>query len=288
MWIALSVLSALMLGFYDVAKKQSLRRNSVLWVLFVTTSISTLLMAPFASAGPLKDHLLLAVKALLVSASWISGLAAMNLIPLTTLSSLKASRPVFVVLLSCIMFGERLTLWQWVGVGLVFGALLLLSKESAKEGIAFSHSRGVAYAWVAVFTGVASALFDKYLLGFAEPLFVQFWSDLYISVIMLLCLLVQAERGKAGKFKWDWTLVLIALLITGADFLFLCSQVGGVAPFSGVSCQKGVGSCHVRGERACLPGKSHSGKVRFSASAFGWNSSVVHSELSEITFSYEY
>lgn len=217
MWIALSVLSALMLGFYDVAKKQSLRRNSVLWVLFATTAMSTLLMAPFASAGPLQDHLLLAVKALLVSASWISGLAAMNLIPLTTLSSLKASRPVFVVLLSCIMFGERLTLWQWVGVGLVFAALLLLSKESAKEGIAFSRSRGVAYAWVAVFTGVASALFDKYLLGFAEPLFVQFWSDLYISVIMLLCLLAQAERGKAGKFKWDWTLVLIALLITGAD-----------------------------------------------------------------------
>lgn len=206
-----------MLGFYDVAKKQSLRRNSVLWVLFATTAMSTLLMAPFASAGPLKDHLLLAVKALLVSASWISGLAAMNLIPLTTLSTLKASRPVFVVLLSCIMFGERLTLWQWVGVGLVFGALLLLSKESAKEGIVFSRSRGVAYACVAVFTGVASALFDKYLLGFAEPLFVQFWSDLYISLIMLLCLLVQAERGKVGKFRWDWTLALIAILITGAD-----------------------------------------------------------------------
>ena len=217
MWIFLSIVSALLLGFYDVAKKKAIGSNSLLWVLAVSTIFSTLLMLTFASEGPLRSHLLVAAKAVLVSASWISGLAAMRLMPLSTLSTLKASRPVFVVLLSCILFSERLSALQWAGVAVVFAALYLLSRASAKEGIRFTHSRGVAYAAVAILTGVFSALYDKYLLRSLEPLFVQFWADLYISVIMVLCLCVQALRGREGRLRWSWTLPLIAVLITGAD-----------------------------------------------------------------------
>ena len=109
MWIWLAVGSAFMLGVYDVAKKYSLRRNSSLGVLLLATLFSTLFLSPWLSAGPLQDHLRLILKAVLVTVSWIAGMEGLKRLPITIASTIKASRPVFVLLLSILIFGEKLT-----------------------------------------------------------------------------------------------------------------------------------------------------------------------------------
>ena len=222
MWIWLTLFSAILLGSYDIVKKQAVRNNSVLWVLFGATALSTLFLTPFFSAGPLGDHLRLMAKAVLVSSSWISGLIAIKLLPLTTVSTIKASRPMFVVIFSLIIFQERLNLMQWGGVLLVTAALFMLGRSSKKEGITFTSNKGLVWMVVSVLTGVASALYDKYILGIMEPLFVQSWTNLYISVILALILLVERLRNRQGfrKFRWDWKLLVIAVLITGSDMLY--------------------------------------------------------------------
>ena len=222
MWIWLTLFSAILLGSYDIVKKQAVRNNSVLWVLFGATALSTLFLTPFFSAGPLDDHLRLMAKAVLVSSSWISGLIAIKLLPLTTVSTIKASRPMFVVIFSLILFQEKLNLMQWGGVLLVTAALFMLGRSSKKEGITFTSNKGLVWMVVSVLTGVASALYDKYILGIMEPLFVQSWTNLYISVILALILLVERLRNRQGfrKFRWDWKLLVIAVLITGSDMLY--------------------------------------------------------------------
>ncbi len=222
MWVWMTVGSALLLGCYDIAKKQALRRNGVLWILLLSTAMTALFLCPFLSGGSLEDHLKLIVKALLVSSSWISGLKAMKLLPLTTASTLKASRPMFVVIFSIILFGERLNPWQWAGILMVIGAMFFLGRSSRKEGIEFTRSSGVAWMLLSIFTGSASALYDKYILQSMEPMFVQSWANLYITAVLALTILARRLAGKAGpgKFSWDWTLVLIAILITVSDALY--------------------------------------------------------------------
>ncbi|HIT47520.1 MAG TPA: DMT family transporter [Candidatus Cryptobacteroides merdipullorum] len=222
MWIWLTLFSAILLGSYDIVKKQAVRNNSVLWVLFGATALSTLFLTPFFSPGPFEDHLRLMAKAVLVSSSWISGLIAIKLLPLTTVSTIKASRPMFVVIFSLIIFQERLNLMQWGGVLLVTAALFMLGRSSKKEGITFTSNKGLVWMVVSVLTGVASALYDKHILGIMEPLFVQSWTNLYISVILALILLVERLRDRQGfrKFRWDWKLLVIAVLITGSDMLY--------------------------------------------------------------------
>ena len=222
MWIWLTLFSAILLGSYDIVKKQAVKSNSVLWVLFGATALSTLFLTPFFSPGPPEDHLRLMAKAVLVSLSWISGLIAIKLLPLTTVSTIKASRPMFVVLFSLIIFQEKLNLLQWAGVLLVIAALLLLGRSSKKEGVTFTSNKGLAWMVVSVLTGVASALYDKHILGLMEPLFVQSWTNLYISIILALVLLADRLRDRKGvrKFQWDWKLLLIAVLITGSDMLY--------------------------------------------------------------------
>lgn len=214
--------SALLLGVYDVMKKSALKRNGVLWVLLIATACSTLMLCPFLSEGSGQDHLRLILKAVLVTTSWVSGLVGMKLLPITTASTLKASRPFFVVVFSIILFGEKLNGWQWGGVALALVALTLLSMSSKKEGISFARSKGVAAMAVSILSGVASALYDKHIMGGMEPLFVQSWANLYITILLAVCVIVKAlhDGQEREKFHWDWMLIGIAIFITGADMLY--------------------------------------------------------------------
>ena len=264
MWVLLAVLSAILLGLYDVAKKQALRKNGVLAVLLVATALSTLFVSPFLRFGPPEDHLRLALKAVLVTLSWVSGMVGLKLLPLTTVSTIKGSRPVFVVLFSVLLFGERLDWMQWAGVLLVIGALFLLGRTSRDDASVQARRSGFVWMGVSVLSGVASALYDKHIMTEMEPLFVQSWTNLYITILLLICFLVQGflwqggfsrtslcsslpakgwappvhvatgghgqaeatlpqKNGPGSKIIWDWTLLLVAVLITGADALYFFS-----------------------------------------------------------------
>ena len=256
MWAVLAVLSAIFLGLYDAAKKQALRKNGVLAVLLVATALSTLFVSPWLRFGPAGDHLRLALKAVLVTASWVSGMVALKLLPLTTVSTFKGSRPVFVVLFSVILYGETLSWQQWVGVAVVLIALFLLGHTSRED--APVHVRKAGFIWMAVsiLTGVASALYDKHIMQGMAPLFVQSWTNLYITALLALCMLVQSAPtglrfahpsqpaagplpftrpraatalpeqtppAKRKRFHWDWWIVAVAVLITAADALYFFS-----------------------------------------------------------------
>lgn len=222
MWIWAIVASAVALGFYDVAKKQALKKNGVLIVLFASSLLSTIMLIPFFSAGSTQDHLSIMLKAVIVTASWVSGLLGMKYLPLTTASMIKASRPVFVLIFSLILFKEHLGSMQWVGILLSIAALFFLSKSSKKEGIDFLHSKGIMYMGISVICGVVSALYDKYIMREMEPLFVQSWCNLYITILLGLIILGLhlIDKNKLQSFRWDWTLLLISIFITIADYLY--------------------------------------------------------------------
>ncbi len=222
MWLWMTLASAVLLGIYDVFKKKALKNNGVLWVLLAATAFSTLLLTPFFSAGPADDHLRMVLKAFLVTVSWVSGLIGLKLLPVTTASTIKASRPFFVVVFSIVLFGERLNLWQWGGVVLALLALTLLSGVSKKEGIDFSKSKGVAAMAISVLAGVASALYDKHVIADMEPLFIQCWCNFYVTIMLAICVLVKSliDKENRERFKWDWMLLLIAVFIVGADMLY--------------------------------------------------------------------
>ena len=223
MWIWLALASAVLLGFYDVAKKAALKHNGVYGILLVATALSAVFVSPFLTLGSGPDHFRLAFKAILVTTSWVSGMIALKLLPITTVSTFKASRPVFVVIFSIILFGERLSLMQWAGVAAVLTALWLLSVSSEREGISFRGNKGFWALLVSVFSGVASALWDKHIMSGMHPLFVQSWTNIYITVLLAGIIWLKNRHGEKEHIKWDWTLLLIAVFITGADMLYFYS-----------------------------------------------------------------
>lgn len=237
-WLTLAICSAVLLGVYDVAKKQASRKNGVLDILLLATGITTLFFTPFILSsifdwhlaegtrfeierGTAKDHLFLAGKAVIVSISWITGLLGLKHLPITTASTMKATRPVFILLVSLLVFGERLNPWQWTGIIVSIAALYMLSRSSRKEGIVFAHNKWVFCMFAAILSGVASAMLDKHIMSWMSPIFAQSWTNLYITVILALTILVSSiVNGKKEPFHWDWNILLIAVFITVSDYLY--------------------------------------------------------------------
>ena len=182
MWLAFAFLSAALLGFYDVFKKQSLKNNAVVPVLFLNTLFCSLIFLPFivlsASGSSLVDgslfyvpmvgweaHKYIVLKSCIVLSSWLLGYFGIKHLPITLVGPINATRPVMVLVGAMLVFGERLNLYQWIGVLLAIVSVFLLSRSGKKEGIDFKHNRWVFAIVGAAILGAISGLYDKYLMA---------------------------------------------------------------------------------------------------------------------------
>ena len=239
MWVSLAFLSAALLGFYDVAKKQALKENSVPIVLLLNTLFSSLIFLPaiisasfslgwFEStpfveySGTMGDHLLIIVKSAIVLSSWIFGYIGIKHLPITIVGPINATRPVLVLLGALIIFGERLNGYQWVGVLLAMVSFLLLSRSGKREGIDFRHNRWIYFVVLSSVLGAVSALYDKFLMQRFDSMVVQSWFTIYQFFIMGVVSLVlwYPHRKQSTPFRWSWAIPLISVFLTVADFAY--------------------------------------------------------------------
>jgi len=232
-WLLLAFLSAALLGFYDVFKKKALRENAVLPVLFLNTLFSSLIFLPVALMpevpfGGWEVQKYIVLKSLIVLSSWMCGYFGMKYLPITVVGPINATRPVMVLLGALLFFGERLNLYQWIGVLFAIVSFYMLSRSGKKEGIDFRHNRWILLTVLAAVLGAVSGLYDKYLMAAPEAggvglnrLTVQAYFNFYQCLIMGLMLLILWKPQKTKSFfHWHWCIPLISIFLSMADFAY--------------------------------------------------------------------
>jgi len=239
MWIVLALLSALLLGVYDIFKKVSLKNNAVIPVLTFSILISALFFVPlivFSCVDPERArsfyiyvpnvawdvHLFILLKALIVLGSWISAYFGMKHIPITIFSPVRATQPVWTVIGAFLIFSERLTLVQLAGVAITIISFFLFSLAGLKEGISWKKNRWIWLIILATLLGAVSGLYDKHLMLQYDRIAVQVYSTMYQAVIMIVITLFLwfPARKKTTPFQWRWTIVGISLFLILADFVY--------------------------------------------------------------------
>ena len=248
MWLILAFVSAALLGCYDSLKKQALRGNAVIPVLFLNTLFSSLIFLPFivlsgttdmldgtiflTASGGWDMHKYILLKACIVLSSWILGYFGMKHLPLTIVGPINATRPVMVLVGAMLVFGERLNVWQWLGVLLAVASFLMLSRSGKKEGIDFKHDSWIYMIVGASFLGAVSGLYDKYLMAPIESggvgldrMMVQSWYNIYQCVMMglMVVLLWWPKHEQTTPFHWTWSIVLVSVFLSIADFVYFYS-----------------------------------------------------------------
>lgn len=238
MWLTYALLSALFLGFYDVFKKDSLKGNAVIPVLWFNTLFCSLLMLPIAILSATGDlpytslfyipdgdmgmHLQVLLKAAIVLSSWIFGYFGMKHLPLTIVGPVNATRPIMVLIGGMVLFSERLNIYQWIGVVIAMISFYLLSRSGKKEGIDFKHNKWILCVALATLLGAISGLYDKYLMETRSNMFVQAWSNFYQLLLMSIVLftLWWPKRKETTPFQWKWSIIFISIFLSAGDYTY--------------------------------------------------------------------
>lgn len=244
-WMVLTLISASLLGFYDVTKKVAVRGNAVPIVLLLSVCVgaaiwSALLTAQSALPSPgwpnwLRvepidrwGHLAFAGKALLVGASWTLAFHALKALPLSIAAPIRSTSPLWTLFIAIVFLGERPAPLQWLGIAVVLGSFWALSVVGAQEGIRFRSDRAVWWMVAATMLGALSSVYDKILLqqfGYG-PATVQAWFTLYLVPVMVpLAVRWYCEQRAGGlkpaaRFEFRGSILLISPLLLAADLAY--------------------------------------------------------------------
>ncbi len=244
MWVVLSLISAFLLGFYDIFKKQTVVNNAIIPVLFYSTLISSFVFLPlvllsqtkpyifagdfiqqlFIEPLTLKHHLLILGKTALILCSWMFSYTAMKHLPITVVGPVNQLRPAISVVLLFLVFQESLTMLQWIGVVLAIVSFYLMNRSGRLEGIHFKTNKWVYMLLASAVLVALSGVYDKFLLSkeSISPATIQAWYTIYDFLMMaVLFFFLWLPRRKEQPFEWRWGIVAMALFVTVADVIYL-------------------------------------------------------------------
>ena len=253
-WLYLGILSGLLLGIYDLCKKQSVNGNAVLPVLLFSNLASALVWIPIVilshTGGPLHpglvvqeisllEHGMLALKSCIVGTSWLFAYFAVKHLPISITGSARSIGPIFTLAGALLIFGESPNLRQWLGISLTLAFFIGLSTVGKLEGIHFSNNRWIWICITGVVISSCSGLYDRYLLatyGFT-PATVQAWFSIYLLVFMLLPAFGWFRGWWArSDFHWKWSIPFTGLSLLIADFVYFNAMAEPDAMVSIISC----------------------------------------------------
>ncbi|MGQ1786391.1 MULTISPECIES: EamA family transporter [unclassified Saccharicrinis] len=238
MWWFLAIVSALFLGIYDVVKKVSVNNNAVLPVLLFSSLSGAIFFVPIWIASQtqtisinnlfyippitFKEHAMLFLKSAIVVTSWIFSFFALKHLPLTIVSPIRATGPLWTLVGAIIIFSERLTTYQWIGILITLTFFYMFSIAGKTEGISFRKNKWVFFLILGTLFGAVSGLYDKFLLRHINRMAVQCYFTFYQVVLFvpLVMAIWWPNRKRTSAFVWRWSIPLIGLFLIVADFFY--------------------------------------------------------------------
>lgn len=239
MWALLGLASALFLGIYDIFKKQSLNDNAVMPVLFFSTVASSIIFIPLLLLSRISpewvlsvgvyvprlnttEHLQVLLKSVIVVSSWVLSFFALKHLPITIVTPIRATGPLWTLVGALIIFHERLNGFQWAGILITLFFFYLFSTAGKLEGIQFKKNKWVFFIVGATLLGAVSGLYDKYIMTRIDRIGVQAWFSFYQVMVLLPFVLVNEKirKWKNIRFEWRWTIPFIGIFLVIADYLY--------------------------------------------------------------------
>ena len=249
MWIVLAFISALCLGCYDVSKKIALSENKVVDVLTISVCVSAVVLSvplvlsrlcPEAMGEsyfhvPRLDgiaHLFTLLKSLIVLSSWVFGYISLKHLPISVVSPMQATRPMWTLVGALFIFQEQLNTWQWVGILLALGSIFAFSfKKPSAIRNQLSDKTHLYYICLAlaILLGACSGLYDKYLMRRYDHNAVQVYYTIYQAILMLITWTVVNWKDLRFKIsnlrfiKKTGVIVMISLFLIISDNVYMLS-----------------------------------------------------------------
>lgn len=245
MWTILAFISALCLGFYDISKKIALADNKVIDVLTLSVCFSSLFLSiplilsrvsPELMIGThfyvptldLEAHLFTILKSAIVLSSWIFAYISLKHLPISVVSPMQATRPMWTLVGALLIFGERLNTWQWIGVILAIGTVFVFSfsnKSKIENRQSTIDNKYYIALALAIFIGACSGLYDKYLMRRYDHNAVQVYYTFYQAIMMLITWAIMNRKNLQSPISNLQSIQKIGVIVLISLFLIVSDNV---------------------------------------------------------------
>ena len=228
-WIILTILYALVIGFYNCMKKKAMKGNSVYEVFAFFSLIAFIITIPISHNVFEIDWIILPMvlaKALLIAGSWLIAGYLINKIPISLYAVLMLSKILFTIILSVIWLNEKISLTTFIGMIIVIMGLVLVNNNSGeKEKKEISLEHFVLLLLSCLLSSVSSVL-DKTTLLYITSSQLQFWFLMFLTIILILVLFIKEKKINYNVVKKNYWIPLMSLCLVIADrFLFMANEI---------------------------------------------------------------
>ena len=246
-WTSWVLASAVLLALYDLAKKASVGANAVLPVLLVSTCFGfasyvagLAVSGNFGAASGVTGAALSLglTKSVIVGTSWVFTFCALRTLPITIATPIRASAPALVLMIAVLLYGERPSVVQGVGMAAVFAGYFAFSWAGRHEGIDFFRNRAVWCALAGAVCSAVSSLWDKYVFQVRALPVESVQLVFQVGLVAFYALALAVSRMlhfRQDAFEWRWTIPLVGILLAGADWLYFRGLAYPDAPISAAS-----------------------------------------------------
>ena len=228
-WISLSLLSAFTLGFYEISRKYSLIKATPFILLFITTSLSGLIMLPAVfTQAPLNgyQHGWIFFKSFIICFSWGGELFALRKIPLSLGMAIRSSGALLTFLLAIVFFHESPSPVQFAGITLIiFGYLQFVFLARFHRRTDSLQYRWLALMFLSTLLGVTSGGVDRHLLktSMVSPHALQAWFSVYTPLILMIPALIFLRKQSDIKIP-SFSIGMVAIPLISI-FLLLSDRL---------------------------------------------------------------
>lgn len=239
--LACGLLTATGFGTADFIAKLTTSKIGFLRTALFMQVIGSFLVLPFA----LQDTTRLAPQPWAVLAGILLGVinafATLSLYKgfevgrLSIVSPIASSCPVVSIILAVLFLGESVTVERLLGIGLVIVGVIVVSMQTAREGISEKVNRGTVYAIIYMVLGGLLFFALKPVsnaLGVFLPVLIMRWVSIPVLTVTFLVWKAKSLGPRTGAF---WFIFSVALFDTFANIIYVVGiTVGTVSIVSTV------------------------------------------------------
>ncbi len=228
-WVIYTAIYAVLIGFFECAKKKAIEKNYIYEVLTAFTAIAFIL-ATFTCKDVFNINiyvvLAIFVKSLAIVIAWIISLYVMRKMSFSLYSVINLSRIIFVTIMSAAFLGEIITLKTLIGMLVVILGLFLVNKVTNSNENKETSFKNVFLLLCACVLNAVAGILDKKVLMHATGDQMQFWFLLFLVIMYSIVLIVKRRKIHFAKLKKNyWILIAAVSLVIGDKFLFAANEM---------------------------------------------------------------
>jgi transporter family protein len=179
----------------------------------------------------LTAHLYTLLKSVIVLSSWIFAYISLKHLPISVVSPMQATRPMWTLLGALLIFGERLNTFQWLGILLAIGSIFIFSFRKGtitdNQSPVTNNNRYYAALALAIILGACAGLYDKYLMRRYDHNAVQVYYTFYQALLMLITWAIMNRKNLQSpifnlqSIQKIGVIVLISLFLIVSDNVYM-------------------------------------------------------------------